>query len=192
MYLILLENPCCTGWNSPKNCLPKGRPQGRVGGSRPFWSDCDKDVVVFCRRKTLKYGQTPPMFEVDAGRHSFTTPVMGIAFTIDSPLKLARYGISSTVSLVDDLFLEQMRKHHSARCGDDYVPIAKNAPNGRALRVTAYLDFLDRQVALQMKEIRSLPFEEGSDICRYFELLPESPLRTRYQEMLDCSDESEK
>jgi hypothetical protein len=132
------------------------------------------------------------MFDVDAGRHSFTTPVMGIAFTIDSPLKLARYGISSTVSLVDDLFLEQMRKHHSAACGDDYVPIAKNAPNGRALRVTAYLDFLDRQVARQMKVIRALPFEPGSDITRYFELLPKSPLRTQYQEMLDCGDESEK
>jgi hypothetical protein len=117
---------------------------------------------------------------------------MGIAFTIDSPLKLARYGISSTVSLVDDLFLEQMRKHHSARCGDDYVPIPKNAPNGRALRVTAYLDFLDREVGRQMKVIRALPFEEGSDICRYFELLPDSPLRTRYLEMMSCEDEAEK
>ncbi len=132
------------------------------------------------------------MFEVDAGRHTFTTPVMGIAFTIDSPLKLARYGISSTVSLVDDLFLEQMRKHHSAKCGDDYEPIAKNAPNGRALRVTAYLDFLDREVGRQMEIIRALPFEEGSDISRYFELLPKSPLRARYQEMLDCADEDEK
>ncbi len=128
------------------------------------------------------------MFVVDACRHSFTIPVMGIAFTIDSPLKLARYGISSTVSLVDDAFLEQMRKHHSAECGDDYVAIKKNAPNGRALRCTAYLDFLDRQVQKQMKVIRSLPFEEGSDICRYFELLPPSPLRSQYLEMLECQD----
>ncbi len=117
---------------------------------------------------------------------------MGIAFTVDSPLKLARYGISSTVSLVDDLFLEQMRKHHSAECGDDYVAIKKTAPNGRALRITAYLDFLDRQVAKQMRVMRALPFEEGSDICRYFELLPPSPLRTQYQAMLDCDDASEK
>lgn len=132
------------------------------------------------------------MFAVDAGKHSFTIPVMGIAFTIDSPLKLARYGISSTVSLVDDMFLEQMRKHHSAKCGEDYAPIAKNAPNGRALRVTAYLDLLDREIGRQMKDIRSLPFEEGADICRYFELLPESPLRTRYLQMVACEDEAEK
>ncbi len=149
-------------------------------------------MVVFSREASPECGQYAAMFEVDAGRHTFTTPVMGIAFTIDSPLKLARYGISSTVSLVDDLFLEQMRKHHSLKCGDDYVPIAKNAPNGRALRVTAYLDLLDRQVAKQMDVMRALPFEEGSDINRYFELLPESPLRARYQEMLDCTDEKEK
>jgi len=128
------------------------------------------------------------MFAVDAGKHSFTIPVMGIAFTVDSPLKLARYGISSTVSLVDDLFLEQMRKHHSSECGDDYVPIKKNAPNGRALRITAYLDFLDRQVAKQMAVLRAMPFEPDSDICRYFELLPSGPLRTQYFEMLECED----
>lgn len=132
------------------------------------------------------------MFVVDAGRHSFTIPVMGIAFTIDSPLKLARYGISSTVSLVDDLFLEQMRKHHSAECGDDYIPIRKTAPNGRALRCTAYLDFLDRQVVKQMKLLRSLPFEEGSDINRYFELLPPSPLRSQYLEMLECENPAQR
>jgi hypothetical protein len=41
--------------------------------------------------------------------HSFHVPVMGIAFTIDSPIKLAPYGISSVISLVDDELLEQMR-----------------------------------------------------------------------------------
>lgn len=130
------------------------------------------------------------MSVVEAGKHSVAVPVMGTAFTIASPLKLARYGISSAISLVDDLFLEQMRKHLSAECGADYVPIEKNAPNGRALRVTAYLDFLDRQVAQQMEVIRSLPFEEGSDLCRYFELLPSGPLRARYFEMLACEDEA--
>ncbi len=149
-------------------------------------------MVDFPRLSGPRCGQTRRMYAVDAGMHSFTTPVMGIAFTVDSPLKLARYGISSTVSLVDDAFLEQMRKHHSAECGDDYVPIKKNAPNGRALRVTAYLDFLDRQVAKQMRVLRALPFEEGSDICRYFELLPPGPLRSEYEAMQATADAAEK
>ena len=35
--------------------------------------------------------------------HRFHIPVMGTGFTIDTPLKVARYGISSVVSLVDDV-----------------------------------------------------------------------------------------
>ena len=35
--------------------------------------------------------------------HTFHIPVMGTGFTIDTPLKVARYGIASVVSLVDDL-----------------------------------------------------------------------------------------
>ena len=34
--------------------------------------------------------------------HQFHIPVMGTAFTIDTPLKVARFGISSVVSLCDD------------------------------------------------------------------------------------------
>jgi len=30
--------------------------------------------------------------------HSFHIPVMGTGFTIDTPLKVARYGISSVIS----------------------------------------------------------------------------------------------
>jgi len=32
--------------------------------------------------------------------HSFHVPVMGIAFTIDTPIKIAKYGISSVISLL--------------------------------------------------------------------------------------------
>ncbi|MFV1958168.1 MAG: hypothetical protein ACC662_02020 [Planctomycetota bacterium] len=128
------------------------------------------------------------MLAIDAGGHTFSIPVMGVAFTSDSPLRLARYGISSVVSLVDDLFLEAMRAHASAACGEAYVPIPRKAPDGRARRVTAYLDFLDRQVTRQVKALRALPFEEGSDLCRYFELLPDGPLRGKYLEMLACED----
>ena len=47
--------------------------------------------------------------------HTFHIPVMGTGFTIDTPLHVARYGISSVVSLVDDMMIEQMRKYHSMK-----------------------------------------------------------------------------
>ncbi len=43
--------------------------------------------------------------------HEFHIPVMGTAFTIDTPLKVARFGISSVVSLCDDELCEEMRQH---------------------------------------------------------------------------------
>ena len=38
--------------------------------------------------------------------HSFHIPVMGIGFTVDTPVKVAQYGIDSVVSIVDDILLE--------------------------------------------------------------------------------------
>jgi len=34
--------------------------------------------------------------------HTFHIPVMGIGYTIDTPLKVAHLGIDSVISLVDD------------------------------------------------------------------------------------------
>ena len=42
--------------------------------------------------------------------HSFHIPVMGTGFMIDAPLRVAKYGISSVISLVDDVLIEQMRQ----------------------------------------------------------------------------------
>lgn len=50
---------------------------------------------------------------MQANLHQFHIPVMGIGFTIDSPIRVAHLGISSVVSIVDDLLLEKVRKHYS-------------------------------------------------------------------------------
>ncbi len=40
--------------------------------------------------------------------HAFHIPVMGTGFTIDTPLRVARFGISSVMSLADDALVEQI------------------------------------------------------------------------------------
>jgi hypothetical protein len=117
---------------------------------------------------------------------------MGTGFTIDSPLHVARYGISSVISLVDDVMIEQVRKYHSERLGLDYTPIGNDEEDARARRITAYLDMLDDEITKQVDELRSSPFEDGSEITRYYELLPECGLKDKYREFLSCSDESVK
>ena len=43
--------------------------------------------------------------------HSFHIPVMGLAYTVDSPIKVAKYGISSVISIVDDFLIEKMNEY---------------------------------------------------------------------------------
>lgn len=108
---------------------------------------------------------------------------MGTGFTIDAPLKVARFGISSVVSLVDDLLIEQMRRSVSAEHGEPCVPIEDHAEDARARRITAYLDLLDTLVQRQVTRVREAAFEKGSEIVRYFEMLPPSPRRDLYRRM---------
>jgi len=123
--------------------------------------------------------------------HSFHIPVLGLGFSIDTPLKVARYGISSVVSVVDDEVVERMRQYHSEVNGIPYTIIKKTDEDYRAKRTTAYLNLLKVLVNKQIAELRKQEFTPGSDITRYFELLPEySQSRRAYLEMLNESDES--
>lgn len=125
--------------------------------------------------------------------HTFHIPVMGTGFTIDTPIRIARYGISSVVSLVDDTLIESVRKFYAQRYNEEYSPINKHDTDWRARRITAYLNLADRVVAKQFAALKAAPFEPGSEISRYFEFLPsESPLKNAYMKMLAESDPQEK
>jgi hypothetical protein len=124
--------------------------------------------------------------------HSFHIPVMGTGFTIDTPLHVARFGISSVISLVDDGLIEQMRRFHSERAGEPYEEIGPKDEDHRARRITAYLDLLDRLIGRQVEQLRAGAFEPGSELTRYFELLPEGPLARAYRAMQGLPDGAEK
>jgi hypothetical protein len=113
---------------------------------------------------------------------------MGTGYTIDTPLRVAKYGISSAISLVDDTLVEQMRKYHCSQADEPYEEIRRQDDDSRARRITAYLNLLDRLVARQVADVRHSPFEPGSEITRYYNLLPDCPLRTAYLTMLQCDD----
>ena len=122
------------------------------------------------------------------GSHSFHIPVMGTGFTIDTPLRVAKYGISSVIPLVDDVLVEQVRKYHCEKHGEPYEEISNRDQDARALRITAYLNLLDRLIRPQVEALQASPFEDGSEITRYFEMLPETPLKQAYGEMLATTE----
>jgi len=121
--------------------------------------------------------------------HSVHVPVMGTAFSIDTPIKVAKYGISSVISLVDDALIEEMRKYYCGVMGESYTPITKYDKDYRSRRITEYLNLVDRIVKQKFEEVKSSCFELGSEITKYFEMLSnKSPLKKLYQEMMQSDD----
>lgn len=120
--------------------------------------------------------------------HSFHIPIMGTGFTIDAALKVARYGISSVMS-VDDNLMEKIRHYYCGIYGETYVPVPKQEPDSRARRITEYLNFVNRIVQRQMAELKASDFKPGTEITKYYELLDEaSPLKEEYVRMLALTD----
>ena len=125
--------------------------------------------------------------------HSFHIPVMGTAFTIDSPIKVARFGISSVISLCDDELAETMREHYLTTRNETFEPIGKFEEDARARRFTAYLNLVGAIVKEQIQRIKEEPFTPDSEITTYFELLPESSaLKSKYKGMLELEEGEEK
>jgi hypothetical protein len=117
--------------------------------------------------------------------HRFLIPVMGTGHSIDTPLRVARWGVSSVISLVDDVMIEQVHRLHCQRRGLAFESVSPRDPKARALRITRYMDFLFDQVQLQTAELKAQPFAPGYDKVRWFELLPEtSPLKVEYKALL--------
>ncbi|MCB9334834.1 MAG: hypothetical protein H6586_01680 [Flavobacteriales bacterium] len=122
--------------------------------------------------------------------HTFHIPVMGIGFTIDTPLKVAPYGITSVLSLGDDWLLERMREFYCKKFNLPFIAITREEKDGRAKRITAYLNLINQLVQNKFNELKSSPFKKGSEISKYFEMLPEySSLKKEYLMMLDEKNE---
>ncbi|RFZ89954.1 hypothetical protein D0C36_23960 [Mucilaginibacter conchicola] len=118
--------------------------------------------------------------------HTFHIPVLGLGFSIDTPLKVARYGISSVMSIVDDELIERIREYHCLQNAIPYIAIKKNATDYRARRITAYLNLVKQLVDKQFEALQSQGFEQGTDLHRYFDLLPEiSQLKQGFDLMME-------
>lgn len=125
--------------------------------------------------------------------HKFHIPVMGLAYTVDSPVKVARFGISSVISIVENRLIEMMRKHYYPTLGETYQPINVHEDDFRAKRITDYLNLVNRIVQNQVEQIKSSAFENGSEIVKYFEMLPDdSTLKQCYCKMMHVENETEK
>lgn len=103
----------------------------------------------------------------DTHSHRFHIPVMGIGYTLDTPIKLAKYGISSVISIVQDDVIEKARKYYSQINHLPFVPISQKEPGYRSKRITAYLNLVNHLVNRDFSSLRTNPDE----LAKYARLL---------------------
>ena len=106
--------------------------------------------------------------------HSFHIPVMGIGFTVDTPLKVSHYGIDSVISLVDDILLEKLRKMYCEKFEISYNEITEKTEDFRAKRITSYLNLINYLAKKKFEELKSTSIEKSSKLKEYFNMLPDS------------------
>ena len=116
--------------------------------------------------------------------HSFHIPVMGIGYTIDTPLKVAQYGIDSVISLVDDMLLERLRKMYCEKYQQPYEAITEAVEDFRAKRITAYLDLMHDLAKAKFEQIQNATEEAQNDLKKYVDLLPNTAeVKQHFQNM---------
>jgi len=116
-----------------------------------------------------------------ASAHTFHIPVMGIGFTIDTPLRVSHFGIDSVISLVDDMLMEKLRKMYCHLHGIAYSEINEKTEDYRARRITSYLNLINSLVEKKIDGLKNAIAEKGQEIRDYFGMLPDgSHLREEF------------
>ncbi len=117
--------------------------------------------------------------------HTFHIPVLGIGYSVATPLKAAPLGINSVVSLVDDILLEKLRKYYSEKNGLPFNAITDKHEDCRAARITAYLDLIHDLVNNKISDLKLNADKKIDELKNYFSLLPEhSPVKKEFFELL--------
>lgn len=120
--------------------------------------------------------------------HSFHIPVMGLAYTIDSPIRVAQFGIDSVISIVDDELAEKMRAFYSQKFKFDYSEISQKFTDYRAERITSYLNMVQEIVSQKFDSFCKELCNNKESLKHYADMLPKSALRQKLLHFL--SDEN--
>ncbi|WP_369047574.1 hypothetical protein [Tenacibaculum sp. UWU-22] len=103
--------------------------------------------------------------------HTFHIPVMGIGFTIDSPLKVSKYGIDSVISLVDDILIEKMRKMYCSKFKFPYEEITDKTEDFRAQRITSYLNLIKKISENKFEEFKNITTATKESVSDFFSMI---------------------
>lgn len=118
--------------------------------------------------------------------HTFHIPVMGLAYTIDSPIRVAKYGVSSVISIIDDDLIEKMNAFYSSKFNLPYQEITQKIHDYRAERITSYLNLVDKIVKEKFDNFKNELAESKLALENYIAMLPnKSEIKLGLQHLID-------
>ena len=121
--------------------------------------------------------------------HSFHIPVMGLAYTIDSPIRIAQYGISSVISIIDDEIIEKMKNFYSKKFNLNYPEILIMINDYRAKRITDYLNMIDDIINEKFKTFKLEISRNTESLKHFIAILPNSSeIKSTLQNLLENRD----
>lgn len=106
--------------------------------------------------------------------HTFHIPVLGVGYSLDTPIHVAPYGISSVISLVDDGLIEKMREFYCQKFDLPFKAISRKAEDFRAKRITSYLNVVEEIVSHKFEELKKSFINSGSELDKYLDMLPDA------------------
>ena len=113
--------------------------------------------------------------------HTFHIPVLGVGYSIDTPINVAPYGISSVISLVDDTTIENMREFYSKKFDIPFKKITKEVEDFRAKRIASYLNLVDEIVKRKVHELKNSATKAGGELEKYINMLPDfSAIKSKF------------
>ncbi|MEN9487737.1 MAG: hypothetical protein RL494_2 [Bacteroidota bacterium] len=118
--------------------------------------------------------------------HTFHIPVMGLAYTIDSPIRVAQFGISSVISIIDDEIIEKMNAFYSEKLNLPYQEITQKIHDFRAERITSYLNLVDNIVKEKFENFKNELSDSKVALENYIAMLPnKSEIKKGLQDLVE-------
>jgi len=119
-------------------------------------------------------------------QHTFHIPVMGTAFTADTPLKVSQFGIDSVIALADDVLLERLRKVYADKNNLQYEEIRNNTKDYRAERITSYLNLVNKLANQKYEEYTTATKEKVEALKTFFSTFPDtSQLKKEFNKLTE-------
>ena len=119
-------------------------------------------------------------------QHTFHIPVMGTAFTADTPLKVSQFGIDSVIALADDVLLERLRKVYADKNNLQYEEIKNNTKDYRADRITSYLNLVNKLANQKYEEYTTATKEKVEALKTFFSTFPDtSQLKKEFNKLTE-------